>query len=82
MTLPCSSCMHHRVNDVAGRDHYGCMRPGLTPDGKVIRPPKLGFSIQFERAPSSTLDWRAPLDQCGPEGRHHTNRLPAPADTL
>lgn len=81
MTLPCSSCMHHRVSDAMGREHYGCMRQGRTPDGKVIRPPLRGFSTVFERAPPSSLDWRAPDDQCGPEGRHHTNRSPAAADT-
>jgi hypothetical protein len=71
---PCTTCVFSIMSEVQGRDRLGCLRRGMTPDGKFITPPKYGFETAFERSPLSPLDWRAPETKCGPQGKFHEAR--------
>lgn len=75
MTPPtCQTCIYSVMSEVRGRDRLGCLRRGMTPDGKFITPPRMGFEAVGERAAPSPLDWRAPGTKCGPEGKFHEAR--------
>ncbi len=72
MSRSCDDCAFSMTTFVMGRDRLGCTRTQTTPDNIKIKPPHGGFSVVYERAGDSVLNWRAEGDICGPQGKHWT----------